>query len=546
MPYHTSYYVTQSASHLYFTAEFSLLKLDKTDLSETYLTKVEGLSDVDVALAKYNPYADQLLVAYSNSNVDLVTENDVINFSEIFKNTAILGDKRINTIYFENDSWAYLACGFGLVQLNIKNEEFGFTTFTDTKVFDVAVFQDSIYMTTENGIYRISRSHANPAYFANWTKIGAESGLPDEYSANSLCQFGASLTAAIDGNLYKKQNGGNFELVAQKSGYQVQYISAEGPHLLVGWKCNGDCNGSLQVWDQSTMLNEFNNDCIRRPIYGVEDQSGRIWFADEFFPFKYIDYPSGECHSKDFNTPFSHFATDMVVDPVNNDLYIASGGIQSNGIYQFRSDGFFRYSNGQWTNFNHYFTPELADPIFYDYNALAIDPKTNHLFIGTYWGGVLEYDHSHFTVYNKDNSSLQGAVGDAQRERVSGLAFDSKGNLWVSNFAAPRPISVRKSDGSWQSFKPVTQTNLFQVVVDQQDNKWFIVQGNSGGVMVFNEGADFNSTADDKVRFINTGNSVLTSNTINCLAVDLDGAVWVGTDAGPFVFECGSNVFDSS
>ncbi|MEO7174817.1 MAG: T9SS type A sorting domain-containing protein, partial [Saprospiraceae bacterium] len=114
------------------------------------------------------------------------------------------------------------------------------------------------------------------------------------------------------------------------------------------------------------------------------------------------------------------------------------------------------------------------------------------------------------------------------------------------NFAAPRPISVRKADGSWQSFKPVTQTNLFQVVVDQQDNKWFIVQGNSGGVMVFNEGDDFNSTTDDKVRFINTGNSVLTSNTINCLTVDLDGAVWIGTDAGPFVFECGSNVFDSS
>jgi hypothetical protein len=40
-------------------------------------------------------------------------------------------------------------------------------------------------------------------------------------------------------------------------------------------------------------------------------------------------------------------------------------------------------------------------------------------------------------------------------------------------------------------------------------------------------------------------NSVLPTNTINCITVDLDGDVWVGTQQGVVSFECGSNIFSS-
>jgi len=50
--------------------------------------------------------------------------------------------------------------------------------------------------------------------------------------------------------------------------------------------------------------------------------------------------------------------------------------------------------------------------------------------------------------------------------------------------------------------------------------------------------------ADDIFRFISREDSEITTNVVLCAAVDLDGAVWVGTNEGPVIFDCGGDVFD--
>ena len=82
-----------------------------------------------------------------------------------------------------------------------------------------------------------------------------------------------------------------------------------------------------------------------------------------------------------------------------------------------------------------------------------------------------------------------------------------------------------------------------RAVVDQQNNKWFVL--GSGGIMVYHEGNDLMSASDDKVRIFDTGNGNLPSNKVVSVGLDLDGEVWIGTDDGVGVVRCG-DVFDTN
>jgi ligand-binding sensor domain-containing protein len=148
--------------------------------------------------------------------------------------------------------------------------------------------------------------------------------------------------------------------------------------------------------------------------------------------------------------------------------------------------------------------------------------------------------------WNKDNSLLQGVVGDEQRTRISGLAFDEEENLWISNYGSPAPLVVKTKEGPWYRFSVPGSTQLAEIAIDQARNKWVVVPGVGNGILVYNEGASISDTKDDKVRLINRNNSLLTGNRVNAVLVDLDGAVWVGTDQGPVIFDCGDPFQDAS
>jgi ligand-binding sensor domain-containing protein len=100
-----------------------------------------------------------------------------------------------------------------------------------------------------------------------------------------------------------------------------------------------------------------------------------------------------------------------------------------------------------------------------------------------------------------------------------------------------------KSDGTWKNFSVPALPTITEIKVDFQGNKWMVVSGNNGGVLVFNSGLSIDDESDDRFRFFNSVNSELKTNKINTIEVDLDGSVWVGTEQGPVIFRCG-DVFE--
>lgn len=546
MSHSTGNFVVQSTEHVYYGTNGGLLQINKSSEEVKFITKVEGLSDISVQSLAWDNKTNRLVIAYKNSNIDIYdpAKDEIINLPDIARNTKILGDKNVSRIHIPPSSdFAYLACGFGIVEINLKKNEFGFTSFTGLSVYEAAVYNNLIYIATETGIYTVNKSIANPSDFGQWK-------LVDSFGFNTykaLVVFNSTLYTVQDKTIFSWD--GSKKTIAYSDGspdQTIEYLSANKDVLLIGFSCKNNCDGKLFSINKNNDIQKLNSSCVPRPLYGIVDEKNRGWFADRFQAFRSNAQITDGCSFKYFNTPLSPFSTDIALQ--ENRIYIASGGINASQGYLFRGDGFFSLDEGIWRVHNRGTNTVMAQYDLLDIYKMAIDPYTGLLYVGTYWGGLMQCDMKDpskpvIKVFDKNNSSLQGTIGDNARTRIGGLTYDRKGNLWITNYGAERPISVMKRDGTWRSFNVISNSNLLTCAADSSDNLWF--SSIAQGILIYNPGSDINNSSDDKSKIFNNSNSVLKSNIINAIVTDQDGAVWVGAADGVYVFECG-NLFDTT
>ncbi len=549
MSHATGNFVAQSPDYIFFGSNGGLVQINKANDEVRFITKVEGLSDISVQALAWDQRTNRLVIAYQNSNLDIYDpkSSEVINLPDILRNTRILGDKIISRITIPPASdFAYLACGFGIVELNLKKNEFGFSAFSGVPVYEITIYKSKIYAAAESGLYAIEndKTKVNPGDFGQWQFLDAfGSGA---YKAMTV--FNNTMYLGSGKNIYTWDGATKNLIFAEPSSlHSIEYLSSNSDLLLVGFSCNNNCDGELYSIDKNNTVSSLNGSCVPRPIYAIIDEKGRGWFADRFQAFRSNNKITEACNFKYFNTPFSPFSTDIALK--NDNVYVASGGIDASNSYLFRGDGFFSLSEGIWRVYNRGNQPAIQQADLVDLYKMAVDPVTGILYIGTFWGGLMQCDMTNIDdpaikIFDKSNSSLQGAVGDLARTRIGGLTYDQKGNLWMTNYLAEKPISVYQKDGTWSSFTTPSNTTLLACAADSSGQIWFSVYNQ--GVLVYNPGSNITSTADDQMRLFNNGNSVITSNIINAITTDLDGSVWLGTSNGVFVFECGESVFDAS
>jgi hypothetical protein len=134
---------------------------------------VNLLNDVDIRGIAWCNALGMLLVHYGNGNLDLVQGESSFNMGDI-RRSAILGDKAINRILVEGTT-AYLACGFGIVVIDLERREVKETWFIgdnggQVRVRQIAMLGDSIYAATSTGLFAASRSAPNLAAFTSWQR----------------------------------------------------------------------------------------------------------------------------------------------------------------------------------------------------------------------------------------------------------------------------------------------------------------------------------------------------------------------------------------
>lgn len=496
-------------------------------------SKVNGLSDVDIRLLRYDAESGFLVIVYENSNIDLYKDQVFYNISDI-KTLNITGSKRINDVYFHN-GLIYLSSDFGIVVVNPVKKEIKETYVLQSgsevlKIRDLDLFDGKFTAATSGGLYTADVNHPVLQNFANWTNV-----LSKDLS-HVFVQDGQLYTATLD-SLYRMTSGSP-ALIYHSPSF-IKKIRTGSQRFFV---CeSSDLYRSVKIFDALGQL----SDSIRQvnPYDVVEYDAQDVWVADFWEGMTRIrNTTEKQLYSP--NSIFDNTVYNMSI--YNNTLYVA-GGAERSWIYTFSGSGFSKYENGNWTAYNRFRNTPAMDSTL-DILDVAIDPVSGHAFAASYGGGLLELDMNNqvATVY-KNTPYIQAAFGDAKSFRVAGLQFDENNNLWMTNYGAPEQLVVKKKDGSWQKFGfpyTVSEKTASQIVIDNANQKW-VMAPRSVGIYVLNDNNSIDNKNDDQIKKLSTGKGYgnLPSNDVHCITKDLNGKIWVGTADGIAIFNCPESTF---
>lgn len=551
-------FVTQSEREIYYASPTSVMVLDKEELSPRYITRIDGLSNTNIRLLQYHQASELLVIVYEDGVIDLYHEDKGVTTVNAIKNfNNITGEKLINDVFI-HDQFMLLAGSYGVSAFLLENASIPFTTFMgQANVKSVAVHNNKIYAGTEEGIYRTDLNNNTIEDFITWEFLDENFGLPSDYSARAMEVYKGDLYLTANEDVYKVEDNQAVLFSDQDPALSAQYMSAEGDYLLVGYRCTDSdvCSrGRIVYFDGAAESGELGEDCLGVTNYAVEDQFGRFWFGDDWSSYRYVtDKSDTYCSKISFNGPYNEDVWRMEI--LDNELWVATGAITPTRTPLFVDTGMASFKDGEWVVYNRNthdgfkgFNPDpnVRDDDVFTLIDVAKNTNNGKVYGASFITGLIEIVGEDVNIYDQTNSPLSGPQGDEDRTRVSGLAVDDEGNLWVSNYAATEGKSLHRlaPDGTWVSFDDdCGQNKFFQIVIDNSGYKWVMIGGSSAGVMVFDEG-DINNLNDDRCRVFTSSNSNLPSNETNCLAVDQDGDVWVGTNAGIVIFECGASAFD--
>lgn len=515
-----------------YAGSMHLVAYDLLQNEFTTYTKVNGLSDVNVALTRYDEASQSLVIVYENSNIDVKQGNKFINIPDI-KNVLMNGSKRINQIYFRN-KLAYLATDFGVVVIDLVKNEIKQTYALQANanllsVKDITIYRDSFFVATNEGIYAADMYNPSLQNFANWTQV-------QQTPANFIETFGDSLIVATKNNLYTYQQGQlhlfyttTGDIVRLRNGQQNFYVCE-----------NNDTKKAVLFFDP--LLQKTGETFESNAWDVVELNPNEIWTADGWYGMvklrnrvsREVIQPNGIFSNATFNTRM-----------LANNLYVCAGG-HSSWTFNYNPQGFSVLDpNGNWQVYNRFVGTPALDTIS-DIIDVALDNRNGYVYASSFIGGLLEFHPDKTVQVFKNNGFIESFAGTY---RLVSLAMDKQHNLWMTNYGAEHSIVVKKADQSWQKFKlpfSVSVKTAGELLIDNIDQKWMVAP-RGVGVYVLNDNETIDNTNDDKVRLYQKGKGVgnLPNNDVNCLAKDQNGHIWIGTTDGIGIINCPESVFST-
>lgn len=527
---------------IYCATPYAVFSIDEQNEPERY-SKISGLNDIGVQCIGWDMLTGQLVIAYTNSNLDVLKGSSVKNIGDI-KRSGIAGNKSLNHIFCKN-GLAYLSSGLGVIVANLAKYEIKDTWYIgnaggQVKVNAFTADATRFYAATEEGLKSIPQNGSNPSNFAEWKQMSGAAGLTDG-SVKNVMAVNNTIVAEKNDSLFVFTGSSWNTLYADKSWPILSTTSAENKILV----CQRTPAGAARVIQLNTsgQIEKIitQNNVVSYPKSAVI-QNNTVWLADQFGGLSRFDnngfvqfIPEGPLGTADGEMFFS-----------GDHLYAAAGSVNTAWNYQYNRNGLFDFLNDKWHYKGYYNTPQFDSVL--DIITVAADPDNNTIWAGSYGGGLVELkEGSNPVIYKKDNSTLQPAIGDPGSYRVSGLAVDRNHNLWISNYGAAQSLQVRKKDGTWKGFTPpfaLLENATGQIVIDDYDQVW-IVSPKNNGLLCYNPGPAIDNTADDQWKFYQqgTGNGNLPANNVLCIAKDKNGFIWVGTDKGIGIIQCTNGIF---
>ncbi len=527
---------------IYTATEAAVFSIDKDSEISRY-NKINRLSDIGVQQIAWDELNQQLIVAYKNSNLDILKNDLTINLGDIQKSN-IAGDKRINAIYCSNGN-AFLSTGLGIIVVNTIKYEIRDTWIIGNNGNQVTInsfSEDSqrYYAATAEGLKSILKSNTNPANFQNWGIV------PTPYAGN------ISFTGLLNNQLVITQKDSLFiqennqwKLLYQEAGWSVLNTTISENKISI---CLRTTSGNSKV----VLLNKDGNiekilaapGVISLPLSAIA-ADGKIWVADQFGGLSSFSSNSNIIERFIPNGPDGIPSGDM---DFNNGRFLQGTGAVNNAWnYLYRREGFIEFADGVWKNTGAINTPILDSAL--DIITISSNPANQTIWAGSYGGGLIKIQGNQIQIL-KQNSSLEAAIGDPGSYRVSSLALDKQQNLWISNYGAPKPLKLLSKNNEWAGFSPpvtLLENALAKIISDDENNQLWIQSPKGNGLLVYHYGNNLLSATDDRWKIYKqgAGNGNLPSNNVLSLAKDRDNTIWVGTDDGIGIIQCTDNPFSN-
>ena len=567
LPFLKTRVVAEAGDKIYCASERGMFYYNQQDNSVAPLSKISGLSELDVSTMRYDPESKVLVIAYLNANIDLIEQNKIINISDI-KRKNMTGDKTIYGISIRN-KMAYLSCGFGIVLLDLVKKEIKDTYIigpngSEITVYDIDFSGNYIFAATESGIFTADLNNPNLSNFQNWT-LSSDNAITGDY--NMIEEFNGTLFANYAKPNATAANSTDDILMFDGTSWVTSAISGWQDNTTKNFSFTSGANElivtngySVSVYNSSySQIRKIDNQDYSNPITrdALYDVAGQLWIAD-FEQGLMRMTPGGDYEFIYPEGPQSALVSAMSV--VGSRLWITHATRSQNWANQYNPGHFAELYQNDWRSYNSKTvtgTPYNLET-FYDNMSLAIDPgNSRHVFIGSKVNGVLEMlNEAPVMMYRDQNSTLQPGIGNPGEVQAVGMQFDSNSNLWVLNSLAAEPVNVKTPAGEWYSFSipTISTAPLFgDLLVDSYGQKWANIIGNNAssggnGLAVFDDKGTFDDVTDDESRFITTGvgSGNLPSASVRAIAEDLDQEIWLGTEKGVAVIYSPGSVLTSS
>lgn len=546
VPYTSATDIAIQEDKIWGVLENALTVIDVEDNAINKITKASGLSDVNPVAIAVDTATASIIVAYSNANIDIIRNGSIINIPAI-KNANIIGSKRVNQLRTYN-GFAYVATGFGIVEIDINGEEIKDSYFiglgnSNLNTNDVYVDADYIYAATEDGVIRgnkspfVNLSNANDT--TAWLRYNFETNGIPETNTEAINALGNQLYAVQGAEVFKLDINSRqwnedtmFENWVTKSLDQFNnslYFAQE--ETINGFVTNA----RILSFDGQDYATIQENNGMNRPRGAAIYPSGNLWIADEFQGV--LKAQNGFANAFIANGPYKNTALKM--DASEGKVFIASSNLNPNLPSNDDDNlpyGFYVSENQQWTNYNEFNAAALQGS--FDIADLAYIPTENKVLIGTDGAGMIEMD-----LGTGEGNTMLTPPNSNQPYRCVAVESDDNGNVWFANsFSTGMPLACRKPNGEYVYFTSRTGALLNKVINDIaiDESNLIYLSTISNGIYVYDYNNTLDDQSDDQISNINT-NFNLNSNNVKSIAVDQDNALWIGTIDGVGVLSC--NIF---
>lgn len=484
--------LAQAGNLIYCATEQGLFYYDKSANEANILTKLDGLSNNQIAQIKIHISLKLLIVGYASGTLDLIQldnqfepTSQISTLKFIEDNTAILSSKKVSDINFYQNT-AFMSYDFGLVVLDLDKKEVKETYLylgengNALGVSQSVVVGNILYISTPIGIRQATLSNeVNLQYFGNWTTLKSPSGTALK---GALSVTGTQLwIGSTEGDLWKYTNGQLLSTLKFATGID-KLIALDTQHLLIK---NGTILRVYQTSDES--VSRLTEPLALQLQDGFWDNQQKFWIADN------------------------------------------ANGLVSNISGTYKS-----------------YSPTSQDTLFqYRKDSIILDSDKNRWTrLGAYQGIMVE------TLAKQRTYLYSGkGQGNLPSATVTSMTLDKYRQIWVGTTAGVAvfddPASV-VSGRNLDAYTPIFEKRrllanetVTTIAIDGGNRKWM---GTSNGVFLFSE------DGTELVNNFTVANSPLPSNQISYIGIEPStGEVFIRTSQGMVSYqgtamEAGDNI----